>query len=139
RLTGFGRQDTHETLNTLQWGPDGWLYGLHGIYTQSKVRSKPEASATGGKKSPVANASGPVPVEVNAAVWRYHPTRRTFEVFAEGTSNPWGWDYRNTDGQIILACCVIPHLFHIVPGGVYKRQSGQSTNPYAYGSLNEIC
>src|SRR5207237_3496881 len=36
-LSGFGSQDTHETLNTFQWGPDGWLYGLHGIYTQSKV------------------------------------------------------------------------------------------------------
>ena len=33
-LKGFGSQDTHETLNTFQWGPDGWLYGLHGIFTQ---------------------------------------------------------------------------------------------------------
>ena len=31
---GFGSQDTHETLNTLQWGPDGKLYGLHGVFTQ---------------------------------------------------------------------------------------------------------
>ncbi|HEV3081185.1 MAG TPA: PVC-type heme-binding CxxCH protein, partial [Gemmataceae bacterium] len=36
-LRGFGSQDTHEVLNTLQWGPDGRLYGLHGIFTQSKV------------------------------------------------------------------------------------------------------
>src|SRR2546430_9809235 len=34
-LSGFGSQDTHETLNTFQWGPDGFLYGLHGIFTQS--------------------------------------------------------------------------------------------------------
>jgi putative heme-binding domain-containing protein len=72
-------------------------------------------------------------------MWRYHPVTRKFELVAEGTSNPWGWDYRNTDGQMILCCCVIPHLFHITPGGVYKRQSGQSSNPYAYGYLNEIC
>jgi putative heme-binding domain-containing protein len=72
-------------------------------------------------------------------MWRYHPITHKFEIVAEGTSNPWGWDYRNTDGQMIVCCCVIPHLFHFVPGGVYKRQSGQSNNPYAYGFINEIC
>ena len=36
-------------------------------------------------------------------------------------------DWRNTDGQFILCCCVIPHLFHIVPGGIYKRQAGRAS------------
>ena len=121
-LKGFGSQDTHETLNTFQWGPDGWLYGLHGVFTQSDVKP----------------LDGPE-TRMNAAVWRYHPTAKKFEVFAEGTSNPWGMDWRNTDGQFVLACCVIPHLFHISPGGVYKRQAGASYNPHVYGYLNEIC
>ena len=30
-------QDTHETLNTFTWGPDGWLYGCHGVFTHSRV------------------------------------------------------------------------------------------------------
>ena len=34
-LDGFGYQDTHETLNTFIWGPDGWLYGCHGVFTHS--------------------------------------------------------------------------------------------------------
>ena len=123
-LKGFGSQDTHETLNTFQWGPDGWLYGLHGVFTSSDVKN--------------AQLDGPA-TRMNAAVWRYHPTRKAFEIFAEGTSNPWGMDWRNTDGQFILCCCVIPHLFHMVPGGIYKRQAGASFNPYAYGYLNEIC
>ncbi len=121
-LKGFGSQDTHETLNTFQWGPDGWLYGLHGVFTQSNVKA----------------ADGPE-TRMNAAVWRYHPKQKKFEVFAEGTSNPWGMDWRNTDGQFILCCCVIPHLYHIVPGGIYRRQAGASFNPYVYGYLNEIC
>ena len=121
-LKGFGSQDTHETLNTFQWGPDGWLYGLHGVFTQSNVKS----------------LDGPE-TRLNGAVWRYHPRAKKFEVFAEGTSNPWGMDWRNTDGQFILCCCVIPHLFHVVPGGIYKRQAGASFNPYAYGYINEIC
>lgn len=123
-LKGFGSQDTHETLNTFQWGPDGRLYGLHGVFTYSEVK-------------PV-QADGPT-IRMNAAVWRYDVKAKKFEIFAEGTSNPWGMDWRNSDGQFILACCVIPHLYHIVPGGNYKRQSGQSANPYAYGEIKEIC
>ncbi len=127
-LKGFGSQDTHETLNTFQWGPDGWLYGMHGIFTQSEVSpGEPGALATGG------------PTKINGGVWRFHPKEKKFEVYAEGTSNPWGMDWRNTDGQFILACCVIPHLYHIVPGGIYKRQAGASYNPYAYGYIQEIC
>jgi putative membrane-bound dehydrogenase-like protein len=123
-LKGFGSQDTHETLNTFQWGPDGWLYGLHGVFTQSNVKA----------------ADGPE-VRMNAAVWRYHPRQKKFEVFAEGTSNPWGMDWRNTDGQFILCCCVIPHLYHIVPGGIYRRQAGVSFNPSLRPDeyLKEIC
>lgn len=124
-LKGFGSQDTHETLNTFQWGPDGWLYGLHGIFTNSAV-------------TPGDQLDGPE-ARINGGIWRYHPTQKKFEVFAEGTSNPWGMDWRNTDGQFILACCVIPHLYHIVPGGVYKRQAGASFNPHVYSYLNEIC
>src|SRR5216684_505882 len=46
-LKGFGSQDTHEMLNTFQWGSDGWLYGLHGVFTQSNIKpaDKPDASA----------------------------------------------------------------------------------------------
>jgi putative membrane-bound dehydrogenase-like protein len=143
-LKGFGSQDTHETLNTFQWGPDGWLYGLHGVFTSSEVVSgEPPALAeggSGGAKTPPANAGGsPNAIKLNAGVWRYHPKTKKFEVFAEGTSNPWGMDWRNTDGEFILCCCVIPHLYHIVPGGVYRRQAGASFNPYAYGEIKEIC
>lgn len=70
---------------------------------------------------------------------RYHPTTKKFEIFAEGTSNPWGMDYRNSDGQFILCCCVIPHLFHITEGGSFKRQAGASFNPNVYSYIPEIC
>src|SRR6266404_4854190 len=31
------KRDTHETLNTFTWGPDGWLYGCHGVFCPSNV------------------------------------------------------------------------------------------------------
>ncbi|NOS69202.1 MAG: c-type cytochrome [Verrucomicrobia bacterium] len=121
-LTGFGLEDRHELLNGFTWGPDGWLYMTHGIFTHSKVRI-PEASEPG--------------VEVTAAVARYHPRTKKFEVFAEGTSNPWGVDF-DAAGNAFVSACVIDHLFHIAPGGSYQRQAGPPSNPYAYEVLPSI-
>ncbi|MSU57717.1 MAG: c-type cytochrome [Pedosphaera sp.] len=121
-LTGFGLEDRHELLNGFTWGPDGWLYLTHGVFTHSKVKI-PEASEPG--------------VEVTAAVARYHPRTKKFEVFAEGTSNPWGVDFDAT-GNAFVSACVIDHLFHMAPGGSYQRQGGVPSNPYAYELLPSI-
>ncbi|HUG66454.1 MAG TPA: PVC-type heme-binding CxxCH protein [Pirellulaceae bacterium] len=122
-LDGWGFQDTHETLNAFIWGPDGWLYGCHGVFTHSRV----------GK--PGTPAEHRIPL--NAAVWRYHPTKHEFEVFAHGTSNPWGVDF-NDHGQAFITACVIPHLYHMVQGGRYQRQGGQHFNPYTYRDIVTI-
>ena len=122
-LDGWGSQDTHETLNSFIWGPDGWLYGCHGVFTHSKV----------GKPGTPDDQRKPI----NAGVWRYHPTRHEFEIFAEGTSNPWGLDY-DQYGEFFVTACVIPHLYHIVPGGRYQRQAGQHFNPYTYEDIKTI-
>src|SRR5437879_10242895 len=37
-LDGWGYEDTHETLNSFIWVPDGWLYGCPGVLTHSRVR-----------------------------------------------------------------------------------------------------
>src|SRR6185436_16694981 len=112
-------RDTHETLNTFMWGPDGWLYGCHGVFCPSNV-GKPGA--------PISERQW-----VDAAVWRYHPTKHQFEVFAEGTSNPWGIDY-DERGQFFIEACVVPHMWHIIQGARYERQGGEH---YCVG-LDEI-
>ena len=76
-------------------------------------------------------------VEINGGVWRYHPTRDRFEVVAHGFSNPWGIDY-DAKGQLLISACVIPHLFHVIPGGIYMRQGGQHFNPYVYSDIQTI-
>ena len=60
-----------------------------------------------------------------------------FEVFADGTSNPWGCDY-DARGNFFVSACVIDHLFHMAPGGLYARQGGAPENPYAYELLPSI-
>jgi putative membrane-bound dehydrogenase-like protein len=120
---GFGWQDTHETLNTFIWGPDGWLYGCHGVFTHSKVGRPGESDE---QRLPL-----------NAAVWRYHPQKDIFEAFMNGTSNPWGVDF-NDKGQAFITACVIPHLWHVIQGARYHRQGGQHFNPYTYDDIKTI-
>ena len=138
RLTGWGIADRHETINSLHWGPDGWLYGLQGYATSSKVR-KPEGAGRLYKHKepfPADLLTGPG-VEINGGVWRYHPTKDRFEVVAHGFSNPWGIDY-DAKGQLLISACVIPHLWHVIPGGIYHRQGGQHFNPYVYSDIQTI-
>jgi putative membrane-bound dehydrogenase-like protein len=122
-LDGWHYEDTHETLNAFCWGPDGWLYGCHGVFTHSLV----------GKPGTPDKERTPI----NAGVWRYHPTKHIFEVFAHGTSNPWGLDF-DEHGQAFVTACVVPHAFHIVQGGRYQRQSGDHFNPYTYADIPTI-
>lgn len=138
RLTGWGIADRHETLNSLHWGPDGWLYGCQGFATPSKVR-KPEGKGKLYKHKDafpedVLKGEG---VDINGGVWRYHPTKDIFEVVAHGFSNPWGIDY-DAKGQLFISACVIPHMWHVIPGGIYHRQGGQHFNPYVYDDIKTI-
>jgi putative membrane-bound dehydrogenase-like protein len=104
--TGFGRHDTHELPNSLTWGPDGWLYGLNGVFNPSVVQSN-----NGTKYS------------FTCALFRIHPKTREFQLFCEGTSNPWGvaWD---NEGSAFVSACVIDHLWHLTETGYYHRQGG---------------
>jgi putative membrane-bound dehydrogenase-like protein len=122
-LDGFGYQDTHETINTFTWGPDGWLYGCQGVFTQSLIGA------------PGTPADHRIPF--NAGMWRYHPVRHQFEVFAAGTSNPWGIAF-NDLGQAFVTACVIPHAYHMIQGGRYQRQAGQHFNPYTFDDIKTI-
>src|SRR5207237_7757056 len=99
-VTGFGRSDTHELPNSLTWGPDGWLYGLNGVFNYSHVKHR-------GKD-----------FRFTCALFRIHPKTREFQLFCEGTSNPWGvaWD---NEGSAFVSACVIDHLWHLTETGYY--------------------
>ena len=122
-LDGWSLEAKHNVVGNLAWGPDGWLYGCNGITAPSFV-GKPGTPPEKRQK-------------VSCGVWRYHPVRHEWEVYANGTTNPWGidWDER---GQMFITNCVIKHIFHVVPGAHFVRMFGQDPNPYVYG-LMESC
>jgi putative membrane-bound dehydrogenase-like protein len=122
-VDGWGINDRHETLNSFIWGPDGWLYGCHGVFTQANV-GKP-------------GAPNEERIRFNAGWWRLHPVTKKFELFAEGGSNQWGLGFDN-HGQAISTACVIPHLWHVIQGGRYRRQAGRHMLPYTYNDIKTI-
>lgn len=167
-LTGFGLEDRHELLNSFCWGPDGYMYFTHGVFTHSKVRRpgepddqgntlnagvyrvkfesggglqppsspEPKDPNDGSKPSPPANGGSKPPLPANDGS-KPSPRVTFHEVFADGTSNPWGVDF-DARGNAFVEACVIDHLFHMAPGGIYTRQGGAPENPYAYELLPSI-
>jgi putative heme-binding domain-containing protein len=120
-VTGFGRADVHELPSTLTWGPDGWLYGLNGVFNPSRI------------------VSGGQDYAFTCALWRVHPRTRRFQVVCEGTSNPYGIAWDPAGSALVEAChWANDHLFHFVETGSYKRQAG-AYPPYAMvlGSITD--
>jgi len=113
-LDGWSLKAEHNTVNGLTWGPDGWLYGRHGIKQPSlvgKPGTKPERRT-----------------RLSCCIWRYHPTRHKFEVVADGTINPWGLDF-DVHGHGFLSTSVVEHLWHLVPGAHYTRWKDRRAHP----------
>ncbi|NQV23237.1 MAG: c-type cytochrome [Rhodopirellula sp.] len=112
----------HNIVNGLRWGPDGWLYGRHGIMASSSVGvpgSTPDQRRT-----------------LNCCVWRFHPTKHTFEVVCEGTTNSWGMDW-DANGELFFINTVIGHLWHVVPGAHFRRMYGEHFNPHVYEVIEQ--
>jgi len=122
-LDGFNTKTIgHNIVNGLRWGPDGWLYGRHGIT---------DTSAVGAPGTPLEKR-----VKLNCAIWRYHPTRKVFEVVAHGGTNSWGHDW-NADGELFMINTVIGHLWHVIPGAYYRRMFGTHLNPHVYEVIEQ--
>lgn len=129
-LSGFGLEDTHSVGNGIILGPDGWLYGVHGSTSSSRVVRPGFDSAD----------AAPVHFE-GCMVWRYHPKTREYDIFSEGSGNPFGLEF-DGDGRMYSG-----HNggntrgWHYVQGGIYLKQGvdpgkfGPARTPYTFGQL----
>jgi putative membrane-bound dehydrogenase-like protein len=126
-LTGFGMEDTHSLANSLQWGPDGWLYGAAGSTSTCKIKNP-------------AQPNDPI-LEFQQGIWRFHPRIKKFELFSEGGGNTYGLDF-DQNGQAIagtnwggFAC------LHQMQGAYYVKgfaKHGPLHNPHTYGYFDHV-
>jgi putative membrane-bound dehydrogenase-like protein len=117
-LSGFGLQDAHATVNSMMWGPDGWLYGAQGSTVTAKIRG----------------------IEFQQGIWRYHPRTKMFELFAEGGGNTWGLDFDRA-GHAFGSSNGGYVSFHMVQGGYYLKgfaKHGPLHNPNTFGYFNQL-
>jgi len=118
-LSGFGLEDTHSVATSLQWGMDGWLYGANGSTTTGNVSS--------------ANTKN-VKWE-GQCIWRYHPKKKTFEIYAEGGGNTFSLDI-DSKGRIFSGTNGVTRGMHYEQGSYGIKgwgKHGPLTNPYAFG------
>ncbi|HRQ90905.1 MAG TPA: dehydrogenase, partial [Bacteroidia bacterium] len=126
KLSGFGIEDTHAVMNSLVWGPDGWLYGANGSTTTGKV----------------VDPSTGQPVEWQGQmVWRFHPATERFEIYAEGGGNTFSLEIDST-GQVFSGTNGGKSRGMFYPQGSYGVKSwgkhGPLTNPYAFGYFEHM-
>lgn len=125
-LRGFGIEDSHSLANSLTWGPDGWLYGANGSTTSLKVTVE-------GQGDPPVTRAGQL-------IWRYHPTRRIFEVFAEGGGNNLSCEFDSV-GRLYSGSNTRHVGFWYHQGAYYQKtfgKHGELSNPHTYGYLPGI-
>ena len=119
-LSGFGLEDTHSVATSLMWGMDGWLYGANGSTTTGNVSS--------------ANTKN-VKWE-GQCIWRYHPRKKTFEIYAEGGGNTFSLDI-DSKGRVFSGTNNGKTRGMHYEQGSYGIKGwgkhGPLTNPYAFG------
>jgi putative membrane-bound dehydrogenase-like protein len=118
-LKGFGMEDAHAVANSIQWGPDGWLYGAQGSTVTAHIRG----------------------IEFQQGIWRYHPITREFELFAEGGGNTWGLDFDQHGNTIAGTNWGNSTMLHQVQGGYNIKgfaKHGPLHNPFTFGYFDHV-
>ncbi len=123
-LSGFGIEDTHSIANSLLMAPDGWLYGAQGSTVSAAIIR------------PGIDAPDQAVKSMGQHIWRYHPEKRIYEIYAEGGGNAFGVEvdscgrvYSGHNGGDTRG-------FHYLYGAYYRKSWGKHgalTNAHAYG------
>ena len=119
-LDGWGYQDTHETLNSFTWGPDGWLYGNQGVFTQFARR---QARRT--RRSSASRSSRRLALSSGAARVRNLRPRR---------EQPVGSRLQRSNGHLFMTHCRSflgrGGTTHVIRNGHFWNQANANYAPF---------
>ena len=123
-LSGFGLEDTHSVTNSMQFGPDGWLYAATGSTTTGNVSSRVTKNVRW----------------VGQHIWRYHPQTEVFEIFAEGGGNTFSTEI-DAQGRVFSGTNGGQRGMHYdqgMHGSKNFGKHGTPANPYAFGYFEHM-
>ena len=106
-LSGFGTEDTHHIVHTLQWGIDGRLYFHQTIYIHSHVETPWGL------------------IRANSGVvFAYEPSTERLEVYSKGLTNAWG-QQEDLSGQTFLTSGADgAGIYWAFPGATFPPSEG---------------
>ncbi|MEW4487815.1 PVC-type heme-binding CxxCH protein [Thalassoglobus sp. JC818] len=124
-LSGFGLEDTHSVANSLNWGPDGWIYAANGSTTTGKVTSRAGSNVQWEGQN----------------IWRYNPKTQVFEIYAEGGGNTFSTEIDSV-GRVFSGTNHGNTRGMYYPQGSYGTKNwgkhGPLTNPFAFGFFQHM-
>lgn len=102
-LSGFGTEDTHHNLHTLNWGPDGRLYMNQSIYTRTDAETPhgiTRLKAGGG--------------------FRYDTHTMRMEIFFRGLVNSWGHQFDRFGQSFLTDGAGFAGIAYTFPGATFN-------------------
>lgn len=101
-LSGFGTEDTHQTIHSLRWGMDGFMYINQSIYIHSHVETPHGVERLGG-----------------GGIWQFNPRSLEANVLTRGFVNPWG-HHQDAWGQSFATDGAYHDgINHVFPGSAF--------------------
>lgn len=112
-FSGFGTADTHHTLNTFSWGPDGLLYFNQGWYINSSIETPRGMRRRFG-----------------GAIWQLRPDSLALEIYDRSiaVNNTWGRVF-DSFGQPIIASAWPADINLILPDTPLNRTDDPALVP----------
>jgi putative heme-binding domain-containing protein len=110
-FSGFGTADTHHTLNTFSWGPDGLLYFNQGWYINSSIETPRGMRRRFG-----------------GCIWQLHPDSLALEIYDRSiaVNNTWGRIF-DSYGQPIIASAWPADINLVLPDTPLNRDDDTPT------------
>ncbi len=106
-FSGFGTEDTHHTIHTLRWGPDGRLYFNQSIYIHSHVETP----------------WGMVRLN-SGGIFAYDPRTERLEVTERGFINTWGHAWDQWGQEFATDGAGFEGVHWLIPGAMYRTYEG---------------
>ncbi len=106
-LSGFGTEDTHHILHTLQWGMDGALYMNQSIYIHSHVETPYGVRRLNG-----------------GGTWRFRPETLELSVFMKGLVNHWGHIFDDWGQSFMTDGAGGEGINYVFPGSTFLTSPG---------------
>ncbi|MCC9599315.1 HEAT repeat domain-containing protein [Stieleria sp. JC731] len=106
-LSGFGTEDTHHNLHTLNFGPDGRLYMNQSVYTRTDAETPhgvARLKAGGG--------------------FRFDPSHRRMDIFFHGLWNPWGHQFDQHGNSFMTDGAGFQGIAYVFPGATFNPTPG---------------